>query len=436
VSASTQQPHVVIIGAGFAGLNAAKILKDAPVDVTIIDRNNHHLFQPLLYQVATAVLSPADISAPIRSILRQQKNTRVLLAEVNGIDRDQQLVLIADGRSVHYDYLIVATGASHSYFGNDQWAPYAPGMKTISDATSLRHKILLAFEKAEVETDPDRQRALLTFIFIGAGPTGVELSGAVAELAHRALASDFRNIDTKSARIILIEALPRILPAFDEGLAKKAQEGLHRLGVEVRTSSPVAEVNDHGVVSGGQQIEAETVVWTAGVSASPAGKWLDAELDRAGRAKVNEYLNLPGYSNLFVVGDTSSATQNGKPIPGIAPAAMQQGQYAASAIRDRVTRNATSRPFHYKNKGNLATVGRSFGIADFGKVKFSGFLAWLFWIGVHIAFLVGFRNRFLVLFQSLWGYMTFQRGARLITHNYIAGTSIPIKQEEPELLPR
>jgi NADH dehydrogenase len=309
-------------------------------------------------------------------------------------------------------------------------------MKTISDATSLRHKILLAFEKAEIETDPDRQRALLTFIFIGAGPTGVELSGAVAELAHRALASDFRNIDTKSARIILIEALPRILPAFDEGLAKKAQEGLHRLGVEVRTSSPVAEVNDHGVVSGDQQIEAETVVWTAGVSASPAGKWLDAELDRAGRAKVNEYLNLPGYSNLFVVGDTSAATQNGKPIPGIAPAAMQQGQYAASAIRDRVTRNATSRPFRYRNKGNMATVGRSFGIADFGKVKFSGFLAWIFWIGVHIAFLVGFRNRFLVLFQSLWGYMTFQRGARLITHNYIAGTSIPIKREEPELLPR
>jgi NADH:ubiquinone reductase (H+-translocating) len=436
LAAPKQRPHVVIIGAGFAGLNAAKGLKDTPVDITVVDRNNHHLFQPLLYQVATAGLSPADISAPIRSILRRQKNTRVLLAEVNGIDRDQQLVLTAEGRSIHYDYLIVATGASHSYFGNDQWAPYAPGMKTISDATFLRRKILLAFERAEVETDPERQRALLTFIFIGAGPTGVELSGALAELAHRALAGDFRNIDPKSARIILIEALPRILPAFDEGLARKAQESLHRLGVEVRTSSPVAEVNDHGVVASGKQIEAATVVWTAGVSASPAGKWLDAELDRAGRAKVDEYLNLPGYANLFVVGDTCSATQNDKPIPGIAPAAMQEGQYAASVIRERVAGRATSKPFHYKNKGNLATVGRSFGIADLGKVKFSGFPAWVFWIVVHITFLIGFRNRFLVLFQSFWGYITFQRGARLITHDHYAATSIPTEQKEPELLPR
>jgi NADH dehydrogenase len=436
VTDSTHRPHVVIVGAGFAGLNAAKGLKDANVDITVIDRNNHHLFQPLLYQVATAVLSPADISAPIRSILRKQKNTRVLLADVTSVDREQQLVLTADGRSIPYDYLIVATGASHSYFGNDQWAPYAPGMKTISDATALRHKILLAFEQAEVETDPERQRALMTFIFIGAGPTGVELSGAVAELAHRALVGDFRNIDPKSSRIILVEALPRILPAFDEGLAKKAQDGLHRLGVEVRTSSPVAEVNAHGVVSGGQQIEAATVVWTAGVSASPAGKWLDAELDRAGRAKVNEYLNLPGYPNLFVVGDTSAATQDGKPIPGIAPAAMQEGQYAAAVILDRVTGKTTSQPFHYKNKGNLATVGRSFGIADLGKVKFSGFPAWIFWIVVHIAFLVGFRNRFLVLFQSLWGYMTFQRGARLITHHPSSSTSIRSNQDELELLPR
>ncbi len=433
---STHRPHVVIVGAGFAGLNAAKGLKDANVDVTVIDRNNHHLFQPLLYQVATAVLSPADISAPIRSILRKQKNTRVLLANVTGVDREQQLVLTADGSSIPYDYLIVATGASHSYFGNDQWAPHAPGMKTISDATALRRKILLAFEQAEVETDPDRQRTLMTFIFIGAGPTGVELSGAVAELAHRALVGDFRNIDPKSARIILIEALPRILPAFDEGLAKKAQEGLHRLGVEVRTSSPVADVNANGVVSGGQQIDAGTVVWTAGVSASPAGKWLGAELDRAGRAKVDANLNLPGDANIFVVGDTTSATQNGKPIPGIAPAAIQEGQYAASVIQDRVTGKTTSQPFHYRNKGNLATVGRSFGIADFGKVKFAGFLAWIFWIVVHIAFLIGFRNRFLVLFQTFWGYITFQRGARLITHDHASSTAIRQKQEDLELLPQ
>ncbi|GCF07671.1 NAD(P)/FAD-dependent oxidoreductase [Dictyobacter arantiisoli] len=433
-SSPTKRPQVVIVGAGFAGLNAAKALKDAPVDVTVIDRNNHHLFQPLLYQVATAVLSPADISAPIRSLLRKQKNTRVVLAEVTGIDRDQQCVLTADGREFAYDYIVVATGASHSYFGNDQWAPYAPGMKTIADATALRRKILLAFEEAEHETDPERQRALLTFILIGAGPTGVEMAGAVAELAHVALAQDFRNIDPRSARIILVEALPRILPVFDEGLAKKAQEGLHNLGVEVRTGSAVEEVNEHGVVIAGKQINATTVIWTAGVSASPAGKWLGAETDRAGRAKVDQYLNLPGYPNIFIVGDTCAASQDGKPIPGIAPAAMQGGLYAASVIIERVAGKPASHPFHYHNRGNLATVGRSFGIADLGKIKFSGFPAWLFWILVHIMFLVGFRNRFLVLFQSLWGYITFQRGARLITHD--GSTSVRQKQETPELLIR
>ncbi|GCE24936.1 NADH dehydrogenase [Dictyobacter alpinus] len=432
MTGSAKRPHVVIVGAGFGGMNAAKALKDAPVDVTIIDRNNHHLFQPLLYQVATAVLSPADISAPIRHILRKQKNTKVLLAEVTGIDRDQQQVLTAD-RAIPYDYLIVATGASHSYFGNDQWAPFAPGLKTVNDATSLRRKILLAFEEAEHETDPDRQRSLLTFILIGAGPTGVEMAGAIAELSHAALASDFRNIDPKAARIILVEALPRILPAFDEKLAKKAQDGLHNLGVEVRTSSPVQDINESGVVIAGQQIEAGTVIWTAGVSASPAGKWLGAEQDRAGRAKVDEYLNLPGYANIFIVGDTASATQAGKPVPGIAPAAMQGGIYAASVIADRVSGKLNSHPFRYHNRGNLATVGRSYGIADLGKVKFSGFLAWVFWIVAHVFFLIGFRNRFLVLFQSFWGYITFQRNARLITHDYAAVVSP--KPRERELQP-
>ncbi|GER86234.1 NADH dehydrogenase [Dictyobacter vulcani] len=429
ITDATRRPHVVIVGAGFGGLNAAKALKNAPVDVTIIDRNNHHLFQPLLYQVATAVLSPADISAPIRHILHKQKNTKVVLAEVTGIDRERQLVWL-DDRSVPYDYLIVATGASHSYFGNDQWAPFAPGLKSITDATALRRKILLAFEEAEQETDPDRQRSLLTFILIGAGPTGVEMAGAIAELAHAALASDFRNIDPKAARIILVEALPRILPAFDEKLAKKAQDGLHQLGVEVRTSSAVQDVNAYGVVIAGQQIEAGTVIWTAGVSASAAGKWLGAEQDRAGRARVDQYLNLPGYSNIFIIGDTSSTTQDGKPIPGIAPAAMQGGIYAASVISDRVTGKLNSQPFRYHSRGNLATVGRSYGIADLGKVKFSGFLAWIFWIVAHVFFLIGFRNRFLVLFQSAWGYVTFQRNARLITHDYSAVASARPRERE------
>lgn len=433
INGAAKRPHVVIVGAGFGGLNAAKALKDAPVDITVIDRNNHHLFQPLLYQVATAVLSPADISAPIRHILRKQKNTKVVLAEVTDIDRDQQLVLTAD-RSIPYDYLIVATGASHSYFGNDHWAPFAPGLKSVADATALRHKILLAFEEAEQETDPDRQRALLTFILIGAGPTGVEMAGAIAELAHVALASDFRNIDPKSARIILVEALPRIMPAFNEHLAKKAQDGLHHLGVEVRTSSAVQEVNEHGVVIAGQQIEAGTVIWTAGVSASPAGKWLGAELDRAGRAKVDEYLNLPGYPNIFIIGDTSSASQDGKPIPGIAPAAMQGGIYAASVIKDRVAGKPNSQQFRYHNRGNLATVGRSYGVADLGKVKFTGFLAWVFWIVAHIFFLIGFRNRFMVLFQSFWGYVTFQRNARLITHEHQPAVA-KAKSAERELQP-
>jgi NADH dehydrogenase len=429
---SKERPHVVIIGAGFGGINAAKSLKDAPVDVTVIDRNNHHLFQPLLYQVATAVLSPADISAPIRSILRHQKNTRVVLAEVTGIDREQKLVLTPD-REISYDYLIVATGAGHSYFGHDEWAPYAPGMKTITDATSLRRKILLAFEEAEQETDPDRLQELLTFVLIGAGPTGVEMAGAVAELAHAALAADFRNIDPRSARIILVEALPRILPMFDEGLAKKAHTALNRLGVEVRISSPVENVTAEGVLIAGTLVPAKTVIWTAGVAASPAGKWLGAELDRAGRAKVDQYLNLPGDSNVYVIGDTASVVIDGKPVPGIAPSAIQEGEYVASAIAARAAGTPTNVPFQYKNKGNLATIGRAHGIADLGKYKFSGFPAWVFWIMVHIFFLIGFRNRFLVLFQSVWGYLSFERNARLITSE----KSPSIKaNEERELVQR
>jgi NADH dehydrogenase len=415
-----RKPQVVIVGAGFAGLNAAQALKDAPVDVTVIDRSNHHLFQPLLYQVATAVLSPADISAPIRHILRKQKNTTVMLAEVKGVDAERKQVVIEERedpeqKRIFYDYLVIATGATHSYFGHDEWGPYAPGLKSIVDATYLRRKILLAFEEAEMESDLDRRNALLTFVLIGAGPTGVEMAGAIAELAHAALARDFRNIDPRSTRIILVEALPRILPVFTEDLGKNAHKALNRLGVEVRTGSAVENVTEEGVVIGGQLLEAKTVIWTAGVSASPAGKWLGVEVDRAGRVKVNEDMTVPGHSDIFVLGDTSSLLQDGKPVPGVAPAAMQQGKYAASVIKQKVTNQPIPGAFRYKNKGSLATIGRMYGIADLGKVRFSGFVGWVFWIMVHVMFLVGFRNRTLVTFQTIWGFLTFQRGARLIT---------------------
>ncbi len=429
-----KRPRVVIVGAGFGGIYAAKALEKAPVDIIVIDRNNHHVFQPLLYQVATAVLSPADISAPIRYILRKQKNTSVLLGEVTGVDREKQLVFTVDGNSVYYDYLIIATGASHSYFGHDEWAPYAPGMKTISDATGLRQKILLAFEEAEMEKDPERLQALLTFALIGAGPTGVEMAGAIAELAHVALASDFRNINPKSARIILVEALPRILPAFPEKLASKAQESLNSLGVEVRTSSPVEKVTEEGVIINGKLVPVRTVIWTAGVAASTAGKWFGAEVDRAGRIKVNADLTLPTSDNIFVIGDTASLLQDGKPIPGIAPAAMQEGRYVASVITHAVTgKSEANAPFRYRNKGNMATIGRGYGIADLGRMQFHGFVAWFLWLGVHIFFLIGFRNRFLVMFQSIWGFLTFQRGARLITPE--KNTTPPrVKEEERELV--
>jgi NADH dehydrogenase len=390
------------------------------------------LFQPLLYQVATAVLSPADISAPIRHVLRKQKNTAIVLAEVTGIDTEQQWVVTAE-RVIPYDYLVIATGASHSYFGHDEWAPYAPGLKSIVDAITVRRNVLLAFEEAEMETDLEHRKALLTFILIGAGPTGVEMAGAIAELAHVALARDFRNIDPREARIILVEAQPRILPPFDKKLAAKAHQALNHLGVEVRTSSTVEDVTEEGVVIGGKLVEAKTVIWTAGVAASPAGEWLDAEVDRAGRVKVNGDLTVPDHSNIFVVGDTSSLVLDGKPVPGVAPAAVQQGKYAASAIIQQViNQGAPLQPFRYHNKGSLATVGRSYGVADLGWMRFTGFLGWLFWIVVHIMFLVGFRNRFLVAFQTMWGFVTYQRGARLITFD--KATKAKVKELPKELV--
>ncbi len=418
INPTNVMPRVVIVGAGFGGLQAARALRKAEVQVTVIDRSNHHLFQPLLYQVATAGLSPADISAPIRSILRQQKNARVILAEVTGVDVEEQRVMLHNHKSVPYDYLILATGARHSYFGHDDWELYAPGMKSITDATAVRRKLLLAFEAAEIETDAEKRKAFLTFVLVGAGPTGVEMAGAIAELAHKALVSDFRSIDPTSARIILVEAGPRILPAFPESLAKKAQKALNHLGVEVRTASAVTAIDREGVVIADKPLAAKTVIWTAGVAASPAGQWLGVETDRAGRVKeVAADLTIPAHPNIFVIGDTVSVTEKGKPLPGVAPVAMQEGRYVASVIAHRVANKGTANvaPFHYFNKGNMATIGRSFGIIEIGKLRLSGFIAWVMWLTVHILYLIGFRNRFLVMFQWAWAYLTYQRGARLIT---------------------
>ena len=407
-------PRVVIVGAGFGGLRAARALRNTPVQVTVIDRQNHHLFQPLLYWVATAGLSPADICSPIRGILRKQKNAEVFMEEVTGIDMQEQRVLMGD-RSVSYDYLVLATGAHDNYFGHPEWEHNAPGLKTIVDATSIRRKILLAFEAAEIESDPEKARALLTFVLVGAGPTGVEMAGAIAELAHKALASDFRHIDTRMTRILLIEAGPRILPAFPESLTQKTQKRLISMGVEVRTGTPVTDVDEHGVVVDGERINAATMIWGAGVSASSAGKWLGAEVDRAGRVKVSNDLSIPGHPNVFVIGDTASFIQNGKPLPGVAQVAIQGGRYVASVISRRVKGNELNQPFYYRDKGNLATVGRSYAIVDFGNIRLTGFFAWLLWLAVHIYFLVGFRNRVVALFQWAWTYLTYSRGARLIT---------------------
>lgn len=406
-------PRVVIVGAGFGGLQAARALRNLPVQVTVIDRTNHHLFQPLLYQVATAVLPPNDITAPIREVLRKQQNTEVLMAEVTGVDVQEQRVLM-HGRSIPYDYLILATGAHESYFGHNEWKQFSSGLKSIAQALALRDKLLGAFEAAELETDPEKRRALLTFVLVGAGPTGVEMAGAIAELARQSLASDFHHINPKAARIILVEALPRILPAFPEGLAKKARAALNHLGVEVRTSSPVEEIDENGAVIAGKRLDASTIIWTAGVAASPAGKWIGAETDRAGRVRVNSDLSVPGHPNIFVIGDTASASQDGKPLPGVAPVAMQAGRYVASVIADVVAGKEHQQPFHYVNKGNLATVGRFFGIVDVGKVRLAGFLAWIIWLVVHIYYLIGFRNRFMVMFQWGLSYLLFQRSARLI----------------------
>ncbi|MGE0724496.1 MAG: NAD(P)/FAD-dependent oxidoreductase [Alphaproteobacteria bacterium] len=407
------RPHVVIVGAGFGGLSAARGLANAPVDVTVIDRRNHHLFQPLLYQVATAGLSPADIAQPIRSILRRQLNAAVLLGTVTGVVVAGRAVLVGD-RRIAYDHLVVATGARHAYFGHDDWEVHAPGLKRIEDATEIRRRILIAFESAESMGTPDERRALLTFVVVGGGPTGVEMAGAIAELARRALAADFRAIDPRQARIILVEAGPRVLPVFPERLSAIARRALERLGVEVRTGAAVTAIEHDHIVADGETIPARTVIWAAGVAASPASAWLDAPHDRAGRVLVEPDLSLPGHPEVSVIGDTALVRGgDGEPLPGIAPVAKQQGEYVADAIVRRLA-DAPARPFRYRHAGNLATIGRKAAVVDFGRLRFSGFFAWLLWCVAHVYFLIGFRNRLSVVLNWLWAYATFQRGSRLI----------------------
>jgi len=410
---NTDLPRVVIVGGGFGGLYAARALAGAPLQVTVIDRRNHHLFQPLLYQVATAALNPADIAAPIRRVLRRQRNAEVALAEVSGVDLPGRRVLVPGG-AIAYDRLIVATGATHSYFGHPEWAPDAPGLKSVEDALEIRRRLLTAYEQAERETDPDRQRAWLTFVVIGAGPTGVELAGAIAEVAHHALAADFRHIAPEKSRILLVEAAPRVLPPYPAELSASAERQLRRLGVEVRTGTAVTGLDDGGVEIAGERIAARTVLWAAGVEASPLARSLSAPLDRAGRVRVNPDLTLPGHPEVAVVGDLASLEQDGRPVPGVAQAAIQEGRHAARNIL-RSLHGAPPVAFRYRDRGSMATLGRASAVADFGRLRLSGAVAWLAWLFVHILFLIGFRNRVSVILQWAWSYVTFDRGARLIT---------------------
>jgi NADH:quinone reductase (non-electrogenic) len=409
------RPRVVIIGGGFGGITAAHALKRANVDITLIDRTNHFIFQPLLYQVATAALAPSDITAPIRWVLRSQRNTEVLMAEAREIDIERRVVRVDDDlRELQYDYLIVAPGSRHSYFGHDEWEPYAPGLKAIEDASEIRRRFLMAYEIAEKFTDPKEQEEYLTFVIVGGGPTGVELSGAIPFIAKKALVAEFRRVDTRRTRVVLVEAGPRILPSFPEDLAQHAARDLADLGVEVRVNSFVTRVEHDGVWVGAEKIRARTAFWAAGNKASPLGKFLGAPLDSAGRVKVSDDLSVPGHPEIFAIGDLATFQQNGKPVPWVAPAANQQGAFAAkSIIRD--TRRQPRKKFHYFNKGDLATIGRSRAIADFGRVRFAGRLAWFLWLFVHIMYLVGFRNRIVVFIEWAYAYFTYQAGVRLIT---------------------
>jgi NADH dehydrogenase len=418
-------PQVVIVGGGFGGLRAARALRRAPVHVTIIDRTNHHLFQPLLYQVAMAGLSPADIAAPIRTILRRQKNVSVVLAEVTAVDLTARKVTTSSGEFT-FDYLVLAAGGRTSYFGHDEWEKYAPGLKDLSDAVEIRRRVLLAFEAAERETDPERRKALLTFVVVGGGPTGVELAGAIAELARFVLARDFEAITPESAEIVLLEGGERILPSFAEDLSASAVRQLAQLGVKVRTNARVTEITSNGVLLGSEFLPSVNVIWGAGVQATPLTEKLGLPLDRARRVIVNKDLTVPGHANVFVIGDMATFThQTGQPLPGVSPVAMQMGDAAGLNIR-LTMEGKPLREFRYIDKGSMATIGRSRAIAQLGKVKLTGFIAWMAWLLVHIFFLIGFRNRAIVLFNWAWSYFTYQRGARLITGRRLNPPNEPV----------
>ena len=416
------QPRIVIVGGGFGGLAAAKALKNTPAQVILIDRTNHHLFQPLLYQVATAALTPSQIATPIRSIFRKQKNVTVILGEVGGVDKERKCVFVSDadreGVPVAYDYLILATGATHSYFGHNEFEEHAPGLKSLADAVSSRNKILQTFEQAEAEEDPSQHPELLTFILVGAGPTGVEMASALAILVRTTLKSDFRRINPASARIVLVDMAARVLPPFSEDLSAAAKRRLEDLGVEVKLGHSVDRIDADGIVVAGERIASKTVIWTAGVAPSPAGKWLKVETDRAGRVRVQKDVTVPGHPEIFVVGDTASFEENGKPLPGVAQVAMQQGRYAGKVIRSRITGSALPGPFSYFDKGNMAVVGKGFAVLQSHKVRVSGFGAWLAWAAIHLQFLATSSLRLTVFLQWVWTYFTGQRGSRLIVNHH------------------
>ncbi len=411
-----QRPEVVIVGGGFGGISAAQALAGAPVNITLIDKHNYHLFQPLLYQAATAALNPAEIASPIRNILRDQKNVTVYMDTVSGIDKDQRRVHTDSGRAIPFDFLILATGARHSYFNNDHWAEYAPGLKSLDDAMKLRHRILHAFEQAEMETDPDKHHAHLTFVIIGGGPTGVEMAGAIAELGH-SIAHDFRTFSTRCARVILVEAGDRVLAQFAPQLSERTRQDLESIGVEVMTGIRVEQIERGAVLLNGKRLSTETVIWAAGVQASPAGTWLDAKTDRAGRVQVNRDCSLAGYPEIFVIGDTAAFIPEGseRPLPGVAPVAKQQGRFVGKLIGNRLRGKRGNDHFRYRDYGSMATIGRNRAIADLHGLHVRGIAGWFLWSFAHILFIADFRNRLRVALSWLWAYLTYQRGSRLIT---------------------
>ncbi len=424
--------RIVIVGGGFGGLAAAKALNHADAEIVLIDRRNHHLFQPLLYQVATAALSPSEVAWPIRHLLRRQKNARVLMATVTGVDKGRREVLLEDGSTEPYDTLVLATGAQHAYFGNDQWETYAPGLKTIEDATAIRRKLLLALEAAERETNPARRRALLTFAIIGAGPTGVEMAGAIIELGHASIKGQFNTIAPHDLRVVLIEGADRVLLNFEPELSAYTQRAMEKMGVEVELGQMVSEIDADGVTFGDRRIETKTIIWAAGVAASPVAKWLGIEGDKAGRVKVGPDLTLPGHPEIFVIGDVASIAQdNGKPVPGVAPAAKQAGQHAARVITRRLAGDTSALPFRYNHAGDLATIGKSSAVIDFGRVKLKGWFAWWVWGFAHIYFLVETRTRIFITMSWLWIYLTGQRSARLITHG-MAPAKKPLEEVDED----